>query len=298
MYSIRRQLLRLLRRHPQIAVWLLLSPAILWCVVFTLIPLGLVVYYSLLQRGPWGTIIYSLTFDNYRQLLDPVFVSVVLRSLRFALLTAAGCLLAGYSVAYWIAFASSRYKTLLLLLVILPFWTSDLVRAYAWMALLADHGIINNTLVALQVIRTPLPLLHNEAAVLTGMIYTYLPFTILPLYAALERLDRRVLEAAADLGARPLESFCKITLPLTTGGILSATILVFVPALGEFVIPELLGGAKVMLLGKFIAMKFTGLRHWPLGATYALLLIVCLVGLLWVAMRSRGRGAFVQEPVL
>jgi spermidine/putrescine transport system permease protein len=191
------------------------------------------------------------------------------------------------------AFYGGRRKQLYSFLVILPFWTSDLVRLYAWITLLADHGIINNVLLTLGVLQHPLPLLYNEGTVLLGLVYTYLPFMVLPLYASLERLDRAVLEAAADLGATPAECFAKVTLPLTKGGMLSGSVLVFVPSVGEFLIPELLGGAKTMLLGKFIALKFTGLRHWPLGAAYALVLIAIIVLLLVTYLRLGGsKNAF------
>jgi spermidine/putrescine transport system permease protein len=295
MHTFRRRLLGFFHRHPQGAVALLLSPAAAWLLAFTLLPLGIVVYYSFLTRGPWGSITYTWTLENYRQLLDPLFLQVFLRSLRLALLTTGLCLLAGYLLAYWITFSGGRYKSVCIFLVILPFWTSDLVRVYAWMTLLADHGVINNALSTLGLIRAPLPLLYNEFAVLVGLVYAYLPFMILPLYAALERLDRTLLEAAADLGATPVERFIKVTLPLTKGGMLSGSVLVFVPCIGEFLIPELLGGAKAMLLGKFIALKITGLRHWPLGAAYSLLLLGMILLLLGVYVRFGGGKEAFQE---
>ena len=291
--SVRRPLLLYLRRHTGWAVALLLGPAALWWLVLTLLPVGIMAYYSVLSRGPWGTIVHTLTLDNYRQVADPVFLHILGRSLRLALLTTGLCLLGGYALAYWIAFYGGQRKQLYCFLVILPFWSSDLVRLYAWITLLADHGIINNVLLTLGVQQQPLPLLYNEGAVVVGLVYTYLPFMVLPLYASLERLDRAVLEAAADLGAPPAECFAKVTLPLTKGGMLSGSVLVFVPSVGEFLIPELLGGAKTMLLGKFIALKFTGLRHWPLGAAYALVLVAIIVLLLAVYLRLGGnKNAF------
>jgi len=288
MQSLRQPLLLYLRRHPGWTVTLLLGPAVLWLLVLTLLPMGIMAYYSVLSRGPWGTVVHTLTLDNYRQVADPVFLRIFGRSLRLALLTTVLCLLSGYALAYWIAFYGGQRKQLYSFLVILPFWTSDLVRLYAWITLLADHGIINNVLLTLGVLQHPLPLLYNEGAVVVGLVYTYLPFMVLPLYASLERLDRAVLEAAADLGAPPAECFAKVTLPLTKSGMLSGSVLVFVPSVGEFLIPELLGGAKTMLLGKFIALKFTGLRHWPLGAAYALVLVAIIVLLLAVYLRLGG----------
>ena len=201
-----------------------------------MIPMGIVVYYSFQTRGPWGTTIFEFSLESYRQIFDPLFLKIVGRSFKLAALTVAICLAAGYLIAYWIAFYGGRRKNLLLFLVILPFWTSYLVRIYAWMTLLSDHGLINTFLMDWGLIDQPLPLLHNEYSVLVGLVYTYLPFMILPLYASLERLDRSVLEATADLGATPRERLFKITVPLTKGGILSGSVLVFAPAIGEFLI--------------------------------------------------------------
>ena len=258
--------------------------------------MAIVLYYSFLTRGPWGTIVYEFTLDSYRQIFDPLFLKIFIRSFKLAGLTVVFCLGAGYLIAYWIAFYGGTRKNLLLFLVILPFWTSYLVRIYAWMTLLSDHGLINNFLIYLHLIDEPLPLLHNEYSVLIGLVYTYLPFMILPLYASLDRLDRSVLEAAADLGATARERFFKVTVPLTKGGILSGSVLVFAPAIGEFLVPELLGGAKAMMIGKFIAMKFLGLRHWPLGSAYSLLLLAIILVLLYVYMRvGGGKEAFREQ---
>jgi len=273
-----------------------LSPSAFWLLIFTLIPMGIVVYYSFLTRGPWGTILYEFSFDSYVQIVDPLFLKVFGRSLKLAALTVAICLAAGYMIAYWIAFYGGKHKNLLMFLVILPFWTSYLVRIYAWIALLSDHGLINNFLISLHLIDEPITMLHNETAVLIGLVYTYLPFMILPLYASLEKLDRSVLEAAADLGATARERFFQITLPLTKGGMLSGSVLVFTPAMGEYLIPELLGGAKAMMIGKFIALKFLGLRNWPLGSAYSLLLLAMTLVLLYIYMRvGGGKDAFQEQ---
>src|SRR2546430_2261774 len=213
MQPLRRHLLGFLHRRPGWAVALLLGPAVLWWLSLTLLPLGIMAYYSILSRGPWGTITHTLTLDNYRQIVDPVFLHVLVRSLHLALLTTILCLLCGYILAYWIAFYGGRHKHLYSFLVILPFWTSDLVRLYAWITLLADHGVFNNLLVTVGVLQSPLPLLYNEGAVLVGLVYTYLPFMALPLDASLERLDHAVLEAAADLRATPANGGAGRALP-------------------------------------------------------------------------------------
>jgi spermidine/putrescine transport system permease protein len=296
LHTLRRSILRFFRSHPAFRIAATLSPSAFWLLLFTLIPIGIVIYYSFLTRGPWGTIVYEFTLDSYRQILDPLFLKIFVRSFKLAALTVVICLAAGYMIAYWIAFYGGRRKNLLLFLVILPFWTSYLVRIYSWMTLLSDHGLINNFLIGLHLIDEPLPLLHTQYSVLVGLVYTYLPFMILPLYAALERLDRSVLEAAADLGATATERFFKITVPLTKGGMLSGSVLVFAPSLGEFLVPELLGGAKAMMIGKFIALKFLGLRHWPLGSAFSLLLLTMILILLFLYMRvGGGKDAFQEQ---
>lgn len=292
---MRRSLLRFFRRHPTASTWTILSPAALWLLLFTVVPIALTVYYSFLTRGSWGTIVYEFTLDSYRQVLDPLFLEIFARTLKLSVLSVVFCLVGGYAVAYWIALYGGRYKNLLLFLVILPFWTSPLVRVYSWMIILSDHGLVNTFLGDFGIVSNPLPLLHNEAAVLLGLVYTYIPFMILPLYASLERLDRSMLEAASDLGATAVERFFKITLPLTKGGMLAGSVLVFAPAIGEFIIPELLGGAKGMMIGKFISLKFLGLRHWPLGSAYSLLLLTMVLLLLYVYMRAGGGKEAFQE---
>lgn len=288
LFRLRRSILRFFRKHRALKIGATLSPAALWLLIFTMIPMAIVVYYSFQTRGPWGTIDFVLTLDSYRQVLDPLFMKIMARSFKMAALTVVICLALGYLVAYWIAFHGGRRKNLLLFLVILPFWTSYLIRIYAWMFLLSDHGLFNTFLTEFGLIDEPLPLLHNQYSVLVGLVYTYLPFMILPLYASLDRLDRSVLEAAADLGATARERFFKITVPLTKGGILSGSVLVFAPAIGEYLVPELLGGAKVMMVGKFIALKFLGLRHWPLGSAYSLLLLTMILALIYLYMRAGG----------
>jgi spermidine/putrescine transport system permease protein len=292
---LRKSLLLFFRNRPVLRTWAVLSPAAVWLLLFTLIPIGLAVYYSFLTRGSWGTIVYEFTLDSYRQVLDPLFLQIFIRTLKLSVLTVAACLVGGYAVAYWIAMYGGRHKNLLLFLVILPFWTSPLVRVYSWMIILSDHGLVNTLFGNFGLISSPIPLLHNETAVLIGLIYTYIPFMILPLYASLERLDRSILEAASDLGATATERFFKITVPLTKGGMLAGSVLVFAPAIGEFIIPELLGGAKGMMIGKFISLKFLGLRHWPLGSAYSLLLLTIVLVLLYVYMRAGGGKEAFQE---
>ena len=295
LYRLRKSTLRFFRHHPAFRIVASLSPSAFWLFIFTVIPMGIVVYYSFLTRGAWGTIEYTFTFDSYRQVIDPLFLKIFVRSFYLAAATAVFCLAAGYMIAYWIAFYGGKNKNLLLFMFILPFWTSYLVRIYSWMLLLSDNGLFNNLLTTVNLIDAPLPLLHNQYSVVVGLVYTYLPFMILPLFASLDRLDRSVLEAAADLGATAPERFFKVTVPLTKGGMLSGSVLVFVPSIGEFLVPELLGGAKAMMVGKFIAMKFLGLRHWPLGSAFSLLLLTLILILLFFYMRFGGGKEAYQE---
>jgi len=294
-FTLRERVLGYFRGHPTARTWVVLSPAAFWLLLFTLVPIGLTVYYSFLTRGAWGATIHEFSLDSYRQLADPLFLSIFLRTLKLSVLTVLICLVGGYALAYWIAMYGGKYKNLLLFLVILPFWTSPLVRVYSWMIMLSDHGLVNSFLSAVEMISRPLPLLHSEPTVLMGLVYAYIPFMILPLYASLDRMDRSVLEAASDLGATASERFFKITVPMTKGGMLSGSVLVFAPTIGEFIIPELLGGAKAMMIGKFIEMKFLGLRHWPLGSAYSLLLLTIVLVLLYVYMRAGGGKEAFQE---
>jgi spermidine/putrescine transport system permease protein len=260
----------------------LVAPAWLWMTLFFLCPVLLVLVYSFLSRGDYGGVTLPLTAASYRRFVDPLYLTILARTAWMAALTTGLCLVLGYPVAYYITFHGGRRKHLLLFLVVLPFWTSFLVRTYAWIFLLRDTGLINTVLVRLGLIDTPLPLLYNDGAVLVGLVYGFLPLMILPLYASLERLDRTLLEAAADLGASPLERLWRVTVPLTRPGIYSGSILVFISALGAYITPDLLGGGKSILIGTLVQNQFTTGRDWPFGAAISLLLMVLVVaGLRW-----------------
>jgi putrescine transport system permease protein len=218
------------------------------------------------------------TFANYRLLADdPLYLRAYWGSVRIAGLATLVALLIGFPLAYAIARAATRWRTLLLLLVIAPFWTSFLVRIYAWMGLLRPGGIINHVLAALHVIDAPLKLMNTEGAAIFGIVYAYLPFMVLPLYARLEKLDPALLEAAADLGATPLRAFRAITLPWSLPGIAAGCLLVFIPALGEFVVPELLGGPDTLMIGKVLWSEFFTNRDWPLTSAATVILLMLLV---------------------
>ena len=265
---------------------LFLAPAALLTAITMLAPLGIVAVYSVLSRGAYGGVEQPWTVENFTRLWDPVYGSIFVRSFWIASVATLLCLLLGFPLAMFIA-RSGKRKNLYLSLVILPFWTSFLIRTYAWMFLLRDTGILNTILQGLRLIDAPLPFLYNDGAVILGLVYGFLPFMVLPLYATLERLDPSLLEAAADLGARPWETLARVTLPLCAPGIRAGAILVFVPCLGTYLTSDLLGGSKTVLIGNLVQNQFTTSRDWPFGAALSLALMAIAMVLLF-AVRRRG----------
>jgi spermidine/putrescine transport system permease protein len=265
---------------------LFLTPAALLMLATLAIPIAIVAAYSFLSRGAYGGVEAPWTDQNYVRLLDPLYLGIFLRSAWISLLASAGCLILGFPLALFIA-RSGRRKNLYLALVILPFWTSFLIRLYAWMFLLRDTGLINTILQSLGLIHTPLPMLYNQGAVILGLIYGYLPFAVLPLYATLERQDPSLLDAAADLGASPLRALVRVTIPLAAPGIWAASILVFVPCIGTYIVSDLLGGSKTVLIGNLVQNQFTASRDWPFGAAASVILLVAAIAVLVLMRRSR-----------
>jgi spermidine/putrescine transport system permease protein len=268
---------------------ILLGPGLGWLGVFLVVPLTLILAYSFFERGAFGGIVFAFTLDNYLRAVDPLYLSVLFFSVRVALVTTALALMIGYAVAYFIATRSARWRTPLLVLILLPFWTSFLIRTYAWIVILNREGLINGPLVALGIVGQPVPLLYNELAIVVGLVYGYLPLMVLPLYAAIERLNPELREAASDLGAPAWKVFLTVTLPLTLTGIGAGCVFVFVPSLGNFIVPDLLGGGKSIMIGNLIQSEFLKARDWPFGATLSLVLIVMLLALLFVQARLVSR---------
>ncbi len=266
---------------------LFLTPAAVVTCVFFLAPLLLVLLYSLLTRGAYGGMGVPWTAENYRRLADPLYAVVVARSFAMAAAVTLVCAGTGFPLALFIT-RSGRRRNLYLQLIMVPFWTSFLVRTYAWMFLLRDTGLINMTLQSMGLIREPLPLLYNNGAVLLGLVYGYLPFMVLPIYATLERLDPALIEAAADLGARPLTALWRVVVPLAGPGIRAGAILVFIPSLGAYLTPDLLGGGKAMMIGNLVQNQFTSARDWPFGSAVSLALMALVMVLLWLLLRRRG----------
>ncbi len=262
-----------------------------WLLIFFLAPFFIVLKISfaesLIASPPFsplvqvmedGALTLRLVFDNFTWLFeDEFYLNTYLNSLKISTISTVLCLLLGYPMAYGIVRASPTTKNVLLLLVILPFWTSFLLRVYAWMGLLADQGTINSFLIWLGVIDSPIRMLYSEFAVYVGIVYSYVPFMILPLYANMEKLDITLHEAAADLGARPMTTFLTVTLPMTIPGIVAGSLLVFIPATGEFVIPDLLGGGNVLMIGRVLYNEFNSNHDWPVASAVAIVLLLVLV---------------------
>src|SRR5712691_8489792 len=255
----------------------LLAPAIVWLSLFVVAPLLIVLVVSLATRGPYGKTIYSFSLANYLRAFDPLYLRAYWRTVWIATTTTVLCAVASYPVAYYLALrAPQRWKRTLLVLTVIPFWTSFLIRTYAWILLLRSEGVINSALMSGGMIGAPLRLLYSDFAVLVGQVYGELPFMILPIYVALDRLDVRLLEAARDLGANKFWTFVKVTLPLSRPGLIAGIVLVFIPSLGAFITPDLLGGAKSIMIGNLIQNQFAQLNQ-PFGSALSLVLTVAVL---------------------
>ena len=281
---------------------LVIAVPLLWLTVFFLIPFLVVAkisfseamiarppYAPLWEYGENGEFIWNAQFGNYSYLWqDSLYVNSYLSSIKIAAISTIFALLVGYPMAYYIARAEEPKRTLLLLLVILPFWTSFLLRVYAWIGFLKSNGVINNILISLGIINEPIVMLQTDFAVYLGIVYTYLPFMILPLYANLVKLDSSLLEASGDLGAKPATTFFLITLPLSMPGVIAGCMLVFIPAIGEFVIPSLLGGPDTLMIGKVLWNEFFSNRDWPVASAVAIAMLALLVIPIMVLRRAQG----------
>jgi spermidine/putrescine transport system permease protein len=256
----------------------LVVPGIAWLALFFLVPLGIILIVSFGDNDRFGRILFdSPSLENYAAAIDPVFLPTVWNGVRFAAATTILCLLIGYPIAYWISRYGGRHKTLLLVLVMLPFWTSYLIRTYAWITILGDNGVVNSLLRTVGLTDEPIILMNTDLAVILGMTYGFLPFAILPLFVSIDRLDDALVAAARDLYASGRAAFRHVTLPLTMPGIVAAAILTFIPAIGDFVTPDLLGGAQTTTIAKIIQTQFLGARDWPAGAALGFLLMAATI---------------------
>jgi len=266
----------MIRDRKRDAVFLL--PGLAWLVVFFAVPLAMIFVVSLGHRDQYGGVLLDhLGFQNYVRALEPDFVPTVVNSLRYASLTTVFSIGIAYPIAYWISRYGGHRKNLLLILVMLPFWTSWVIRTYAWMIILRDNGVVNGILGALGLTDGPIQLLNTDFSVVLGMTYGFLPFAILPLYVSIDRLDPALVAAARDLYADGRAAFWHVTLPLTMPGVIAAALLTFIPAIGDFVTPDLLGGAQTTTIAKVIQTLFLSSKDWAFGAALGFLLIVATI---------------------
>lgn len=263
----------------------LLGPGAAYGLAFLLVPLALVVAYAFMSPSRFGGVQGPATFDSVRRLGEPVYRDVIATSVLLALAATAIALAIGYPAAYAIARLPRRWRTVAVVAVVLPFWTNFLIRMYAWIVLLNNEGLVNKLLRSMGAIDDPLALMNNRPAIVLGFVYAYLPLMILPLYAAIERLDRQLTEAATNLGAGPFTRFRTVLLPLTSNGAITGALFVFIPSLGNFVIPELLGGGKTATLGTLARDQYLDARDWPFGASVALVVLLIVVAI--VTMQGR-----------
>lgn len=274
-------------------------PALAWMVIFLIVPLALVVGLSFASRGTYGPVdwggsisgfVSKLSLQNYTRLLDPLYLEVLWTSLKLAGATTGICILVGYPVAYFLARSQGSLRSGLLFLLLIPFWTNFLIRIYAWIILLRTEGLLNRFLVGIGIIQEPLSIMYTPTAVMIAMVYEFLPFMILPLYTSLEKIEGRLWEAAADLYARPRRVFWRVTLPLSLPGVIAGTILVFIPTMGMFVVPDLMGGARTALVGNLVQRQFLAARDWPFGSAASMVLMLLTLGATLVYTRIAGFG--------
>lgn len=268
---------------------LLALPALLWMGALFVLPMLMIAILSFLKRGTYGQVVYEFTLNNYIRIFDPLYGQIFGDTLVVAVLTTVFSILCGYPLAYYISRLEKSTQQIWLLLVMIPFWINFLVRSYAWVIILRSQGVINTFLQSLGIISEPLPLLYNSGSVLLGMVYTLLPFMVLPIYVSLEQMDRRKLEAAYDLGATPWKAFWHVTLPMTKTGVVTGSILVFVSSIGMFVVPDVMGGAKSALIGNVIQNQFLSARDWPFGS--ALSIVLMLLSMLLILLYFRATKA-------
>jgi len=265
---------------------LFLIPSVVWIIIFFVVPVILVLIFSFFERGVYGGVENHITLNNFSLIFDDLYYKTIIRTFLIAFLNATLCLLAGYPLACYISTRSNnKLKNTLLILVLLPFWTNFLIRTFSWMMILGNEGLINSILIKFQIINKPIELLYTPFAVQLGLLYNYLPFMVLPLYASIEKIDKNLYLASNDLGANSFKTFWNVTLPLSRSGILLGLFLVFIPSLGEFVTPDLLGGAKSPMLGNIIKDQFLTARNWPFGS--ALVFIIMMAILFALILRNK-----------
>ena len=279
---------------------LLVFPGMLWLAIFFALPMLIVVAVSFATRNSYGQVVFNFTLANYQRFFESLYLRIFVSTIFTALVTTVIAFLMGYPLAYTIAFLPKKWQQPCLVLVMIPFWINFLIRSYAWVIILRSQGIINTFLIKVGLIAKPLSLLYNDYAVMLGMIYALVPFMVLPIYVSIEQLDKRLLEAASDLGAPPFMAFRKITLPLTLPGIAAGSILVFISSLGMFVVPDIMGGAKSALIGNLIQNQFLAARDWPFGSALSIVLgvLALILIMLYYRVLESQKGVAAHEEEL
>lgn len=264
------------------------GPVSAWMILLVAIPFIYVFIMSFMNKGAYGGVVLGFTLNNFMQVFDPLYLKVFGESLLISAFTTIICILIAYPFTYFIAQKTTIKKTVFMAMVIVPFLVSSLIRLFGWINLLRKDGIVNSLLLKWGLIQEPLQLVYNTTGVMIGLVYMLLPFMILPLYSSIEKLDKSLLEACSDLGAKPTKAFFKVTLPLTMPGVFAGSILVFIPALGYFFVTDLLGGNKTQVIGNIIRNQFITARNWPLGSAISIFLIIITLLLVWLYQKSGG----------
>jgi spermidine/putrescine transport system permease protein len=275
------------KRRPSLRAWLVLAPLLAWLILFVVVPTVMLVLLSLGEQKGLGTVHFTFTLENYLRALDWTWLKVLIISVGYALITTGICLVIGFPAAYFIGRSSEPLRDVLLTLVMIPFWTSFLIRTYAWITILSKEGMLNAFLLSANIIPEPIGILYTPFAAILGLVYNFLPFMILPIYTSVERLDSAVIEAAYDLGASPLRAFSQVIIPLTQPGIVAGALLVFVPSIAMFAITNLMGGGDPPTIGDVIYRQFTSGRNQPFGAALGCLLLLIFFFSLWITRRQR-----------
>lgn len=267
----------LLRGATPKASHILMAPASLWLMVFLILPLAFLLALSVTQRGPYGTFVWSFSTANFARAFNPKYLPVLLRTLSYAGATTALCLLLGFPLAYYLSFHAGSRREMLLVALMVPFWTSCLVSIYSWIIILGREGLLNNLLIKGGIIAEPLTLLNTPFSVILGLVYFYLPFMVLPLYSSLEKIPRQLIEASYDLGANAATTFIKITLPLSLPGVFAGSVLTFIPCMGDFLTAEFMGSPQTYLAGNLIQNQFMMAQDWPFGAALTVILLTLMM---------------------
>lgn len=274
------------KKHSSIlSVIAMVGPVAVWVLILIMIPMLYTAFMSFMQRGRFGGIVLKFSLDAYRTFFDPMYLEVILKSVGISVRTTVLCILIGYPFAYYIAKRPAKRAAMIILLVMAPFWTSGLVKLYSWVLLLNTTGIVNTFLMNAGFIKEPIEFLYNDYAVTLGLVYGFLPYAVLPMYSSIEKLDKSLLEASSDLGARPARTFLKVTLPLTSSGIFASVILVFIPSLGAYFTADTLGGGTSLVIGNLIKNQFTVSKNWPFGSAISIILVIGTLILLYFYSR-------------